>query len=169
MVSLTWAYLSFWQLKHLKLIPFDRSLTCAWDFSIPNLITLDSQDRLDLMCMHTILFNIFSKYALCNNHVTPINLSLLVRLNSITRTFTKIFLIINWGHKILKILIIVWHLYWEAECHLHNYLIVSVIALIAPLSSQCLDNWFKKSRIHILQSLAMNLILKFPLKPHLIL
>jgi hypothetical protein len=65
------------------------------------------QDMLDLMCMHTIFLNIFSKYALCNNHVTPINLSLLVRLNSITRSFTKIFLIINRGHKILRILIIV--------------------------------------------------------------
>jgi hypothetical protein len=121
------------QLKHLKLILFDRSLTCSWDFSIPNLITLDSQDMPDLMCMHTILLNIFSKYALCNNHVTPINLSLLVSLNSITMSFTKIFLIINWRHKIL---IIVWHLYWEAEWHLHNYLIISVIILLAPLSSQ---------------------------------
>jgi hypothetical protein len=135
-VNLTWTYLNFWQLKHLELIPFDQTLTCSWDFSIPNLITLDSQVMLDLMCMHTILFNIFSKYALCNNHVTLINLSLLVSLNSITRSFTKIFLIINWGHKILKILIIVWHLYWEAECHLHNYLIISVIVLLTTLSSQ---------------------------------
>jgi hypothetical protein len=135
-VNLTWAYLNFWQLKHLKLIPFDRSLTYSCDFSIPNIITLDSQDMPDLMCMHTILFNIFSKYALCNNHVTLINLSLLVTINFITRSFTKIFLIINWGHKILRILIIVWHLYWEAECHLHNYLIISVIVLLAPLSSQ---------------------------------
>jgi hypothetical protein len=135
-VNLTWTYLSFWQLKHLELIPFDQTLTCSWDFSIPNLITLDSQVMLDLMCMHTILLNIFSKYALCNNHVTLINLSLLVSLNSITRSFTKIFLIINWGHKILKILIIVWHLYWEAECHLHNYLIISVIVLLTTLSSQ---------------------------------
>jgi hypothetical protein len=70
--------LSFRHLKHLELIPFDRFLTCSWDFSISNPITLDSQDRPDLMCMHTILFNIFSKYDLCNNHVTPINLSLLV-------------------------------------------------------------------------------------------
>jgi hypothetical protein len=108
----------------------------SWDFSIPNLITLDSQDMPDLMCMHTILLNIFSKYVLCNSHVTPINLSLLVSLNSIIRSFTKIFLIINWWHKILKILIIVWHLYWEAECHLHNYLIISVIIFLAPLSSQ---------------------------------
>jgi hypothetical protein len=135
-VNLTWAYLNFWQLKHLKLIPFDRSLTYSCDFSIPYIITLDSQDMPDLMCMHTILFNIFSKYALCNNHVTLINLSLLVTINFITRSFTKIFLIINWGHKILRILIIVWHLYWEAECHLHNYLIISVIVLLAPLSSQ---------------------------------
>jgi hypothetical protein len=135
-VNLTWAYLSFWQLKHLEIITFDRPLTCSWDFSIPNLITLDSQDMLYLMCMRTILLNIFSKYALCNNHVTPINLSLLVSLNSITRSFTKIFLTINRGHKISKILIIVWHLYWEAECHLHNYLIISVIVLLSPLSSQ---------------------------------
>jgi hypothetical protein len=78
----------------------------------------------------------FDVYALCNNHVTPINLSLLVSLNSIIRSFTKIFLIINWGHKILIILIIVWHLYWEAECHLHNYLIISMVILLAPLSSQ---------------------------------
>jgi hypothetical protein len=146
-VNLTWAYLSFWQLKHLKLIPFDRSLICSWDFSIPNLIILDSQDILDLMYIHTIVLNIFSKYALCNNHITLINLSLLVSLNSITRSFNKIFIIINWEHKIL---IIVWHLYWEVECHLHNYLIISVIVLIAPLSSQCLDNWFKELRIHIL-------------------
>jgi hypothetical protein len=135
-MNITWAYLSFWQLKHLKLIPLNQSLTCSWDFSIPNLITLDSQDMPDLMCMHTILFNIFSKYALCNNHATHINLSLLVSLNSITRSFTKIFLIINWVYKILRILIIVWHLYWEWECHLHNYLIISVIILLAPLSSQ---------------------------------
>jgi hypothetical protein len=135
-VNLTWAYLSFWQLKHLELILFDRSLTYSCDFSIPNLITLDSQDMPYLMCMHTILLNIFSKYALYNNHITPINLSLLVSLNSITRSFNKIFLIINWGHKILRIMIIVWYLYWEAECHLHNYLIISVIILLAPLSSQ---------------------------------
>jgi hypothetical protein len=135
-VNLTWAYLSFWQMKHLKLIPFNQSVTCLWDFSTLNLITLDSQDKLDLMCMHTILLNIFFKYALCNNHVTPINLSLLVSLNSITRSFTKLFLIINHGHKIIKILIIVWHLYWEVECHLHNYLIISVIVLLAPISSQ---------------------------------
>jgi hypothetical protein len=135
-VNLTWAYLSFWQLKHLELILFDRSLTCSWDFSIPNLITLDSQDMLDLMCIYTILINIFSKYALCNNHVTPINLSLLVSLNSIIRSFTKIFLTINWVHNILKIMIIVWHLHWEAECHLHNYLIISLIVFLAHLSSQ---------------------------------
>jgi hypothetical protein len=134
-VNLTWVYLSFRQLKHLEFISFDRFLTCSWDFSIHNPITLDSQNR-PLMCMYTILLNIFSKYALCNNHVTPINLSLLVSLNSITRSFTKIFLIINWGHKILRILIIIWHLYWEAECHLHNYLTMSVIVLLAPLSSQ---------------------------------
>jgi hypothetical protein len=137
-VNLIWAYLSFRQLKHLEFIPFDRFLSCSWDFSIPNLITLDSRDRSDLMCKHTVLLNIFSKYALCNNHVTPINLSLIVSLNSITRSFTKIFLIINWGHKILRILIIIWHFYWEVECHLHNYLIMSVIVLLAPLSSQCL-------------------------------
>jgi hypothetical protein len=137
-VNLTWAYLSFRQLKHLEPIPFDRFLTCSWDFSIPNPITLDSQDKPNLMCMYTILLNTFSMYALCNNHVTPINLSLLVSLNSITRSFTKIFLTINWGHKILKILIIVWHLYCEAKCHLHNYLIISMIALLALLSSLCL-------------------------------
>jgi hypothetical protein len=135
-VNLTWTYLSFWQLKHLELILIDRSLTYSWDFSILNLITLDSQDNPDLMCMHSIHLNIFSKYVLCNNHVTPINLSLLVSLNSITMSFTKIFFIINWEHKIYRILIIVWHLYWEAECHLHNYLIISVIILLAPLSSQ---------------------------------
>jgi hypothetical protein len=134
-MNLTWAYLSFRQLKHFELIPFDRSLTYSRDFSTLNLITPDSQDMPDLMCIHTILLNIFSKYALCNNHVTLINLSLLVSLNSITRTFTKIFITINWGHKILKILIIVWHLYWEAKCHLHNYIFISVIDLLALLSS----------------------------------
>jgi hypothetical protein len=135
-VNLIWAYLSFRQLKHLEFIPFDRFLSYSCDFSIPNLITLDSRDRTDLMFMHTVLLNIFSKYSLCNNHVTPINLSLLVSLNSITRSFTKIFFIINWRHKILRILIIIWHFYWEAECHLHNYLIMSVIVLLALLSSQ---------------------------------
>jgi hypothetical protein len=65
--------------------------------SILNLITLDSQNRLDLMCMHTILLNIISEYALCNNHVIPINLSILVSFNSITRSFTKTFLIVNRG------------------------------------------------------------------------
>jgi hypothetical protein len=94
-----------------------------------------TQDKLDLIRMHIIFLNIFSKYALCNNHITLINLSLLVSLNSITRSFTKIFHTINWGHKIL---IIVWHLYWEVECHLHNYLVISVIVLLAILSSQCL-------------------------------
>jgi hypothetical protein len=143
-VNLTWAYLSFRQLEHLELISFDRSLTCSCDFFIFNLITLDSQDKPDLMCMHTILLNIFSKYVLCNNHVTSINLSLLVSLTSITRSFTKIFLIINWGHKIPKILIIVWHLYWEAECNLHNYLIISVTVPLAP--SFVSTSWIIDSR-----------------------
>jgi hypothetical protein len=39
-----------------------------------------------------------------------------------------------------QLLIIAWHLYWKAECHVHNYLIINVIVLLAPLSSQCLDN-----------------------------
>jgi hypothetical protein len=47
------------------------------------------------------------------------------------------------------LLIIVWHLYQEAECHLHNYLIISVIVLLAPISTQHLDIKFKESRIDI--------------------
>jgi hypothetical protein len=120
-VNLTWVYLSFWQLKHLEFIPFDWSLICSWDFvySQSHHPWLSRQARFDVHAYYTSQH--LSNYDLCNNHVTHINLSILVSLNSITKSFTKTFLIINRGHKILKILIIVWHLHWKAECHLHNY------------------------------------------------
>jgi hypothetical protein len=35
-VNLNRAYLSFWQLKHMKLILFDWSLINSWDIKIPN-------------------------------------------------------------------------------------------------------------------------------------
>jgi hypothetical protein len=36
------------------------------------LITLDYQDGLGLMCMHTLFLNISNKYVLCNNPNTPL-------------------------------------------------------------------------------------------------
>jgi hypothetical protein len=46
---------------------------------------------------------------------------------------------------------------------------VSVIVLLAPLLFERLDIRLNRSRIDTLYSLAMNLILKFPLEPHLFL
>jgi hypothetical protein len=49
----------------------------------PKLITL--QDRLNLMYLHTIFFNISTKYALCNKINTPLAYSTLVSINPNTR------------------------------------------------------------------------------------
>jgi hypothetical protein len=50
----------------MKLISFDRSLMALGISKFPKLITLDYQDRLNLMHLHTIFLNISTKYALCN-------------------------------------------------------------------------------------------------------
>jgi hypothetical protein len=46
------------------------------------LITLDYQDRLNLINLYTILLNISTKYALCNKLNTPLTYSTLVSINS---------------------------------------------------------------------------------------
>jgi hypothetical protein len=45
------------------------------------LITLDYQDRLNLMYLHTLFLNISTKYALCNKLNTPLTYSTLVSIN----------------------------------------------------------------------------------------
>jgi hypothetical protein len=49
------------------------------------LITLDNQDRLNLMHLHTIFLNISTKYALCNKLNTPLTYSTLVSIKPNTR------------------------------------------------------------------------------------
>jgi hypothetical protein len=49
------------------------------------LITLDYQDRLNLMHLHTIFFNISTKYALGNKLNTHLAYSTLVSINPNTR------------------------------------------------------------------------------------
>jgi hypothetical protein len=49
------------------------------------LITLDYQDRLNLMYLHTIFLNISTKYALCNKFNTPLTYSISVSINPNTR------------------------------------------------------------------------------------
>jgi hypothetical protein len=51
----------------------------------PKLITLDYQDRLNLMHLHTIFLNISTKYALCNKLNTPLTYSTSVSINTNTR------------------------------------------------------------------------------------
>jgi hypothetical protein len=51
----------------------------------PKLITLDYQDRLNLMYLHTLFLNISTKYALCNKLNTPLTYSTLVSINPSTR------------------------------------------------------------------------------------
>jgi hypothetical protein len=51
----------------------------------PKLITIDFQNRLNLMHLHTIFFNISTKYALCNKLNTPLTYSTSVNINPNTR------------------------------------------------------------------------------------
>jgi hypothetical protein len=69
----------------MKLISFDRSLMVLGISKFPKLITLDYQDRLNLMHLHTIFLNISTKYALCNKLNTPLAYSTLVSINPNTR------------------------------------------------------------------------------------
>jgi hypothetical protein len=48
----------------------------------PNLITLDYQDKLNLMHLYSIFLNISTKYALCNNLNTPLTYSTSVSINT---------------------------------------------------------------------------------------
>jgi hypothetical protein len=49
------------------------------------LITLDFQDRLNLMHLHTLFLNISTKYAFCNKLNTPLAYSTLMSINPNTR------------------------------------------------------------------------------------
>jgi hypothetical protein len=51
----------------------------------PKIITLDYQDRLNLMHLHTIFLNISTKYALCNKLNTPLTYSTSVSISPNTR------------------------------------------------------------------------------------
>jgi hypothetical protein len=80
-MSLNGAYLILWQLKHMKLISFDRFLMVFGISKFPKLITIVYQDRLNLMYLHIIFLNISTKYVLCNNLNTPLTYSNLVNIN----------------------------------------------------------------------------------------
>jgi hypothetical protein len=69
----------------MKLISFDRSLMVLGISKFLKLITLDYQDRLDLIHLHTIFLNISTKYALCNKLNTPLTYSTSVSINPNTR------------------------------------------------------------------------------------
>jgi hypothetical protein len=69
----------------MKLISFDRYLMVLGISKFPKLITLDFQDRLNLMHVHTIFLNISTKYVLCNNLNTPLTYSTSVSINPNTR------------------------------------------------------------------------------------
>jgi hypothetical protein len=69
----------------MKLISFDRSLMVLGISKFPKIITLDYQDRLNLMYLHTIFLNISTMYALCNKFNTPLAYSTLVNINPNTR------------------------------------------------------------------------------------
>jgi hypothetical protein len=69
----------------MKLISFDRSLMVLGLSKLSKLITLDFQDRLNLMQLHTIFLNISTKYVLCNKLNTPLAYSTSVNLNPNTR------------------------------------------------------------------------------------
>jgi hypothetical protein len=71
----------------MKLISFDRYLMVLGISKFSKLITLDFQDRLNLMHVHTIFLNISTKYALCNNLNTPLTYSTSVSINPNTREF----------------------------------------------------------------------------------
>jgi hypothetical protein len=66
----------------MKLISFDRSLMILGISKFPKLITLDYQDRLNLMHLHTIFLNITTKYALCTNPNTPLTYSTSVSIKN---------------------------------------------------------------------------------------
>jgi hypothetical protein len=69
----------------MKLISFDRYLMVLGISKFPKLITLDFQDRLNLMHVHTIFLNISTKYVLYNNLNTPLTYSTSVSINPNTR------------------------------------------------------------------------------------
>jgi hypothetical protein len=69
----------------MELISFDQSLMVLRLSKFPKLITLDFQDRLNLMYLHTIFFNISTKYALCNKLNTHLAYSTSVSINPNTR------------------------------------------------------------------------------------
>jgi hypothetical protein len=80
-VSLNGAYLSFWQLKHMKLISSDWSLMVLGISKFLKHITLDYQDRLNLMHLYTIFLNVSTKYVLCNKFNTPLTYSTSLSIN----------------------------------------------------------------------------------------
>jgi hypothetical protein len=65
----------------MKLISFDRSLMVLEISKFSKLITLDYQDRLNLMHLHTIFLNISTKYVLGNKINTPLTHSTSVSIN----------------------------------------------------------------------------------------
>jgi hypothetical protein len=65
----------------MKLISFDRSLMVLGISKFLKLTTLDYQDGLNLIHLHTIFLNISTKYALCNKLNTALAYSTLVRIN----------------------------------------------------------------------------------------
>jgi hypothetical protein len=69
----------------MKLISFDRSLMVLGLSKFPKPITIDFQDRLNLMHLHTIFHNISTKYALGNKLNTHLTYSTLVSINPNTR------------------------------------------------------------------------------------
>jgi hypothetical protein len=69
----------------MKLISFDRSLMVFGISKFSKLITLNYQDKLNLLHLHTIFINISIKYALCNKLNTPLTYSTSVSINHNTR------------------------------------------------------------------------------------
>jgi hypothetical protein len=64
-----------WSLLH-----FDQNLIGILGYQ--KLITLDSYGRLDLMRMHTLFLNTFSKTCICINNYTPSLTQYLIELKS---------------------------------------------------------------------------------------
>jgi hypothetical protein len=69
----------------MTLILFDQSLMVLGISKFLKLITLDYQDRLNLMHLHIIFLNISTKYVLCNKLNTPLTYSTSVSINPNTR------------------------------------------------------------------------------------
>jgi hypothetical protein len=65
----------------MKLISFDRSLLVLGILKFPKLITLEYQNILNLIHLHTILLNISTKYALCNKLNTSLTYSTSMSIN----------------------------------------------------------------------------------------